>query len=324
MPHSIEKRTILLKTLNCDSINTNKTIITWNNINLRVLLGTLYDKYKKFNIVLKSITSFSTALTSIATDRQTKICLTGLNFLHNYDIEYKCNFNKAIFTGRYFYNTSDNLISDGHFEDLILANNATLLISTMTNEQLYTFNWIGNNTTLLNGNSTYGYSRPYPSNLAQVVAFDAGANGSYISTNLYLNSGQYTLTFYTARRPTFTATINLDVYIDDTIIYSVLPGTNNWTLNTTNFFTDNDKTYTLKFYASGINATDINYAIDNVILNRTNNFTTYLENAFVKTFSTDGSEKVDLTIEMQDLITSNTSNGVLPNQVFTFDFYGVD
>jgi hypothetical protein len=100
MSFDSEKKSFVLKTLNSDVINTNKSIITWNYINLRVLLGDLYNKHKKFNIVLRMIARNTVALTSTSTNRQTKICLKGLNFLHNYDIEYKCNFNKVILIGQ--------------------------------------------------------------------------------------------------------------------------------------------------------------------------------------------------------------------------------
>jgi hypothetical protein len=64
------------------------------------------------------------------------------------------------------------------------------------------------------------------------VAFEPGNYGTYLYTNVYLVAGTYTLSFYIAKRPRFTTTImNLDIYVDDTIIYSVIPTqyTNNWT-----------------------------------------------------------------------------------------------
>jgi hypothetical protein len=86
---------------------------------------------------------------------------------------------------------------------------------------------------------------------------------------------------------------------------------------------DNDKNYNIKFYISGTNATDFNFAIGNIILTKTNNTTSYYESALVRTFIKDGNENVNLTIEMQDFNSSTTSAGVLPHQVFLFDVYPI-
>jgi hypothetical protein len=265
MPYTIEKKSFSLKTYESDVINTNKSIITWNYINLRVLLGNLYDKHKKFNIVLKVIASNTVALTSTSTNRQAKICLKGLNFLYNYDIEYKCNFNKAILIGQYYYNTSDNLIPNGNFEDFQINNGTSQNISTMTNDQLQNFKWFGiGNVTLLNNSGTFNFVRPYPS-MNQCTAFQRPGVGnmSYIYNDVYLKKGIYSISFYIANRQGYTTTLPLYIYIDNTIIYQVVaPVGNAWTQYTTTFTTDNDKTYNIKFLGIGSYTTDINFAID--------------------------------------------------------------
>lgn len=48
--------TLSLRTSDASVSNFN-TNWTWNNINLRVLLGDLYDKYNKFNLVLSAVSS---------------------------------------------------------------------------------------------------------------------------------------------------------------------------------------------------------------------------------------------------------------------------
>ena len=110
MPHGIEKASFNLKTINASQINTNKSIITWSNINLRLLLDRLFDKYTKFNLVLKQINTNNVDVVSTATNRQVKICLSGLTFSNNYDTEYKSKFGKVILTSRYYFNTNDNFI----------------------------------------------------------------------------------------------------------------------------------------------------------------------------------------------------------------------
>ena len=330
MPHSIEKKSFVLKTVNANIINTNKSVIVWSDINLRVLLGDLFDKHKKFNLVLKMITTNTVDLTSTSTNRQVKICLSGLNFTNNYDIEYKCNFNKAILVGKYYYNSSDNLIPNSNFEDLQIANNSIQAIRNMTYEQLQTFKWIGSNnsnSSLVNGNSAMGYVRPYPSGNQIVVFQRSGALiPCFICTDIYLTIGYYTISFYVARRPNYTTTNSMFLNIDNTTIFQTIPNSNNWTQYTTNFMINNDKTYNVMFYAvSSINNlnTEFNFGIDSVVLTK-NDTISYLETSSVQTFSIDGPQNVDLTIELQDFNNSTTSLGVFPEQIFNFDIYPID
>ena len=66
--------TLILKTSDISSTpstigssNTNKSQLYWNNINLRTLLGDLYDKYDTFNLCLNSI-SCSTPVNALGDD----------------------------------------------------------------------------------------------------------------------------------------------------------------------------------------------------------------------------------------------------------------
>jgi hypothetical protein len=324
MQFTVEKKSFTLNTSKSDVINTNKSIITWNYINLRVLLSDLYNKHKKFNIVLRMIARNTVALTSTSTNRQTKICLKGLNFLHNYDIEYKCNFNKAILIGQYYYNTSDNLLQNPNFEDLQITANTYQAISTFTNAQLQTFKWYGsNNTTLLNGITGYGFTSPYPNASNQIISFQRGAGGTYIYTDVYLSKGIYSISFYIANRPNYTTTVHLSIYVDNTEIYEVTaPVGNAWTQYTTTFTTDNDKTYNIQFYTIGVYVTDTNFAIDSIVLNKLD-IAYYFENSSIQTFTTDSTENVDLTIELVDFNSNTTSTGVFPDQIFHFDVYPI-
>ena len=272
------------------------------------------------------ITTNTVALTSTSTNRQVKICLSGLNFTNNYDIEYKCNFNKVILIGQYYYNTSDNLIQNGNFEDLQITANTFQTIPTMTNAQLETFKWYGVfGVTLQNGNSAFGFVRPYPNGSNQIVSFQRnGSNANFIYTDVYLTKGMYSISFYIANRPNNTTTLPLSVYVDNTVIFQVVaPVGNAWTQYTTTFTTDNDKTYNIKFYAIGVYATDINFAIDSIVLNKLDR-TYYLENASVQTFTKDSTVNVDLTIELVDFNSNATSAGVFPEQIFSFDVYPIN
>ena len=83
-----EKSTLVLNSVNASSINSMRSSITWNNINLRNLLGDMYDKYDRFNLCLNCISTAYTAFALSATNNsQVLIRLTGLPWVNcNYNI----------------------------------------------------------------------------------------------------------------------------------------------------------------------------------------------------------------------------------------------
>lgn len=110
----------------CDAFNTS---FTWNNINMRTLLGTMYDKYDTFNLCLSSITteiavgSFGYGLI----DRIAVINVGGLPFVNNtYNTGLKCNTTTAVLgtftfvanqsTSQFFY--SSNVATFGKNQDV--------------------------------------------------------------------------------------------------------------------------------------------------------------------------------------------------------------
>jgi hypothetical protein len=71
----------------CDSV---KARITWNNINLRSLLGDMYDKYDTFNLCLNTVSSGVSQNYYYASpsDLQVLLRIQGLPFLNNtYNIQ---------------------------------------------------------------------------------------------------------------------------------------------------------------------------------------------------------------------------------------------
>jgi hypothetical protein len=69
---------------------------TWNNINLRILLGDMYDKYDLFNICLNTVTTGSAVSnTGISNDdRNVILKLSGLPFINQtYSVKQGCNTN---------------------------------------------------------------------------------------------------------------------------------------------------------------------------------------------------------------------------------------
>lgn len=70
----------------------NMTNFVWKNINLKVLLGDLYDKYDSFNIQLSSITQGVKGSTSnSAANVLFSVKMSGLNWLSSYDQSTKQN-----------------------------------------------------------------------------------------------------------------------------------------------------------------------------------------------------------------------------------------
>lgn len=81
--------------------NTINTSFTWSNINLRTLLGDMWDKYDYFDLTINEITTAPT--TSVNTPtlqiRPVNLFISGLPFINStYDAQLKHNTNKTLFT----------------------------------------------------------------------------------------------------------------------------------------------------------------------------------------------------------------------------------
>jgi hypothetical protein len=114
----------------CDQ---NKTNFTWNNINLRTVLGSMYDTYDKFNICLNTVSTSQVNAGSIPgtayDDRIVQIYMSGLPFINQcYDVVKGCNIKYTIIgtfnfpsvtacTTQYFY--SSNIATFDKRQDLI-------------------------------------------------------------------------------------------------------------------------------------------------------------------------------------------------------------
>ena len=107
------------------STNQFRTRMTWNNINLRTLLGDMYDKYDAFNLKLVQISSVpsSSIVNNILTptlfgnfslDRQLYVYLSGLPFINQtYNSKNGCNTNKALL---YAITNANTLINQYNFD----------------------------------------------------------------------------------------------------------------------------------------------------------------------------------------------------------------
>ena len=76
----------LTYTNNIGSVAQNRNSITWNNVNLRMLLGEMYDRYDKFNISLNFIAGSRTGsvVEDAPTNRNVSVRMRGLNFTSSY------------------------------------------------------------------------------------------------------------------------------------------------------------------------------------------------------------------------------------------------
>lgn len=85
---------------NIGTVAQNRTSITWNNINLKNLLGEMYDRYERFNISLNFICGArcgSVAESTIDT-RVFYVRMRGLNFTSSYDQKTGNNDNSVALT----------------------------------------------------------------------------------------------------------------------------------------------------------------------------------------------------------------------------------
>lgn len=75
---------LTLLSVNASSINNTKSLMTWNNIDLQVLLGSMYDKYSRFKICCYSIISNEASLAITTDDANVHVYLSGLPFEYPY------------------------------------------------------------------------------------------------------------------------------------------------------------------------------------------------------------------------------------------------
>lgn len=101
----------------CDQFNTNWT---WNNINLRTLLGDMYDKFDRFALVPIRVHSGNTGQTPAfgitEFDRVLTINIAGLPFTNNsYDTALKTNSNHITFQTLHINNaaTTNSSVNGG-------------------------------------------------------------------------------------------------------------------------------------------------------------------------------------------------------------------
>ena len=83
--------------------NTGRTIYTYSNINMRNILGNMYNKYSKFNLVLKNVmTEAVNTWGNVGQDQAVTINISGLNFINNYEVTTKTTTQQSTLTSLLF------------------------------------------------------------------------------------------------------------------------------------------------------------------------------------------------------------------------------
>jgi hypothetical protein len=94
--------------------NANRTIYTFSNINMRNILGTLFDKYEKFNLIVKSVGLGNSAEPSSGVNRRLWWEIEGLQFINTLQVTTGYKQGNA-FTPAFLYNTVNR--TDCQYED---------------------------------------------------------------------------------------------------------------------------------------------------------------------------------------------------------------
>ena len=129
---SQEKATLVLKTSdltynsssNIGTANSTGTVCTWNNINLRVLLGNLYDKYERFNLCLNTFTANSSGV--LEADSGTYITLAGLPFVNNSYVVKSNSISQEAFLGSVLWKSQNVSTTTTPFIGSISASTLTI------------------------------------------------------------------------------------------------------------------------------------------------------------------------------------------------------
>jgi len=215
------------------SVNKYLSSITWNNINLRQILGDMYDEYDEFNLVLKQLsTSFTNStLEGVPTEsRGIYMRISGLPFLNNtYNVVSKRNTNTAIIgtcslTANSFTNINYNDSAQLTFNKSQELCNITITFNKVVDDTLVNFDasLLACTATTAVNNASISSLVAVANSLGVTVPITVSGLGYYISnanvpTGSMIISGAGTATITSSKRATIAGTLV------PTIIYSTLP-----------------------------------------------------------------------------------------------------
>lgn len=93
------------------TLDANRTIATFTNINMRHILGTLWDKYRKFNLIFNTIGVAANATPATATTRRMWWSVEGLQFINTLRVTTGYTQGQA-FSSQLFYQTINQADSE--------------------------------------------------------------------------------------------------------------------------------------------------------------------------------------------------------------------
>lgn len=108
---NLESANLILRTSSVTTASgdkdTNRTNITWRNINMKAVLGTLYNKYSRYKICLTSIGNANTTAIANVADRVLTVNMKGLQWENQtYDTSNKTNTDTVIISTAFFNNSN--------------------------------------------------------------------------------------------------------------------------------------------------------------------------------------------------------------------------
>lgn len=86
--------------------NTARTLITFKNINMQVVLGSLYSKYQRFKICFTSFGNINTSTIPNVSDRVLMVGMRGLNWTNRLYDGTSSSFENSVVLGTTFFNNS--------------------------------------------------------------------------------------------------------------------------------------------------------------------------------------------------------------------------
>jgi hypothetical protein len=97
---NLESAVLILRTSDATTnVNTFGSNVTWSNINLKALLGSMYNKYSKFKICLTSYGNYNGNAIAVNTDRYLQVYFSGFNWINQgYMYSVNGNTNSAMIT----------------------------------------------------------------------------------------------------------------------------------------------------------------------------------------------------------------------------------
>ena len=177
------------------SCNSKLSSITWNNVNLRLLLGDMHDKYDEFNLCLNSIsTGYANNIDINQDSKNVIIKLSGLPWLNNsYNVSRTTNTNESIISSFRFLSTSStsnfyNGCSISTFTKNQEIANLTIEYLRISDNLIENSNMYGTYITNLTGTCALGTNVLTLSSLNLIISPGSVINGAGIPLNTIITS----------------------------------------------------------------------------------------------------------------------------------------